>query len=342
MKDAIEELERKKSLQKTKKSNGQGSTSSSQKASVHKAPVSDTAVCDLQEAASCSHSDIAGQKMVDSKAPPLHAASQSAPPEPRPSQLPPSSQPACEVKEVKSSLSQTEERASNKEADKYPKENASDLYKEITVNKNLDQADQNNNLKKNGDANISNTVPKKKPPVQNEPVLKKAKRHVTLDRKKLKRTKGKKSSKPKEGCASGGGLRAGTIMSKTQQIQDKAVRKRAKSDVPAGLEESSNQEEEDNASRSTPGLAPSVSVSLSNGETCSIPSVEASPSTNDAPLNQEERTPDTTDPEASTPGEAAASQTVAHSAVPEESIVVKDDESSSSTQKNQHENEVFI
>ena len=382
MKDAIEELERKKSLQKAKKSSGQGSKSSSQKTSGHKAPVSDTPACDSQEAASCSHSDIAGQKMVDSKAPPLHAATQSAPPEPRPSQLPPSSQPDCEVKEVKSSLSQTEERASKKEATKYRKEfdafgekepdgkesslsseNASNLYKKTTVkeaklsdgqsmNENLDQADRNNNLKKNGDANICNTVPLKKPLVQNEPVLKKAKRHVIFDRKKLKPTKDQESSKPKEGysssicasgdkvCVNGGGLRAGTVMSKTQHIRDKAVLKRAKSYVPVDLEESSKQEKGDEGHRSTIGLAPSVA--LSNGETCSIPSVEASPPKKGAPLNQEESTPDTTDPEASTPGKAAASGTEARSAVPEEGIVVKDAESSNPIQKNQHESEVFI
>ena len=188
MNDARTELERRKSLQKARKSNGQGSKRSSQ-TSGHKVPVSDTAACDSQEAASCRHSNIAGQRKVDSKAPfnspPLHAASQSASPEPRPSQLPRSSQLNCEVNKMKSSLSQSEEKTSNKKAAKYPKEfdafgekepddrqssvssaNASDLCKEITVkdaegsdrecrNENLDQADENNNLTKNGDAKIA-------------------------------------------------------------------------------------------------------------------------------------------------------------------------------------------
>ena len=400
MNDAIAELEKKKSIQKARKRHGQGSKSSSEKTSGHKAPVSDTAACDSQEAASCSHSNITGQRKVDSKAPfhpqPLHAASQSASPEPHPSQLPPASQPNCEVKEVKSSLSQTEERASNnyEEAAKYPKEfdavgekepddmesslsseNASDLSKETTVkdaklsdgecmNKNLDEADRNNNLTKNGDPNISKndsrdddrgtTVPLKKPLVQNEPVLKKAKRHVPFAGKTLKRTKGKESSKPKEGyhsgiCASGvrisvnngGDLRVGTVMSQKQHVQDEAVLKRTKSYDPVDLEESSKQQEGDDGHCSTPGQAPSLSDGLSNVEARSIPSAEASPSKKEVPLNQEESTPDTSDPEALTPSEAAGSLTVVHSAVPEEGIVVKDVESSNPIQKNQHEREVF-
>ena len=60
MNDAIAEIERNKSLQKSRKSNGQGSKSSSQKTSGQKASVSDTAACDSQEAASCSHSNIVG------------------------------------------------------------------------------------------------------------------------------------------------------------------------------------------------------------------------------------------------------------------------------------------
>ena len=177
MSDAITELERSKSLQKEKKSNGQGSKSNSQKTSGHKCQVSDTAACDSRGAASCSYSNIVGQRKVDIKSPfhppPLHAVSQSATPPPHLPQLPPSSQPDCGVKEVKSFLSQTEERASNKKADNCPKEldtfgeeleesdvtqsslaseNASDLVKEIPVkdvevsdrkctNNNLDQAD---------------------------------------------------------------------------------------------------------------------------------------------------------------------------------------------------------
>ena len=210
MNDAIAELERKKSLQKSKKSNGQGSKSRSQKTPGHKAPVSDTAACDSQEAAPCSHSNIAGRRKVESKAPsntPLYAASQSALPEPLPSQPSPSSY--CDVKEVKRSLNQSEEKTSNKKADKYPKEfdglggkepadrenaseNASDLCKETTmkdaklsdgecVNKNLDQADRKNILTKNDDASFSKddsrdddqgtSVPLKTPLVQNETVL---------------------------------------------------------------------------------------------------------------------------------------------------------------------------
>ena len=210
MNDAIAELERKDSLQKAKRSNGQGSKSSSQKTPGHKAPVSDTAACDSQEAAPCSHSNIAGRRKVESKAPsnpPLHAASQSALREPLPSQPSPSSY--CDVKEVKRSLSQSEEKTSNTKADKYPKEfdglggkkpgdrenaseNASDLCKETTmkdarlsdgecVKNNPDQADRNNILTKNSDASFlrndsrdddqGTSVPLKTPLVQNETVL---------------------------------------------------------------------------------------------------------------------------------------------------------------------------
>ena len=337
MNDAIAELKRKKSLQKSKKSNGQGSKSSSQKTPGHKAPVSDTAACDPQEAAPCSHSNIAGLKKVESKAPsnppPLHAASQSAPPEPLPSQPSPSSH--CDVKEVNSSLSQSEEKTSNKKADKYPKkfdafgdkqpgdrkislksENASDLCKETTmkdaklsdgecVKKNLDQANRNNILTKNSDASFSRndsrdddqgtSVPLKTPLVQNETVLKKAKRRFHFARKKLKRAKGKESSKPKEG---------------------------------------------DDGHGSTPRQAPSLSNSLSNGETRPIPSADASPSRKGAPFNQEEL--GTTEHEASTTGVGAGSQTVVHSVVREPGDVMKDVESSNPILKTQHESEVFI
>ena len=338
MNDAIAELERKKSLQKAKKRNGQGkgSKSSSQKTPGHKTPVSDTAACVFQKASPCSHNNVAGRRKVESKAPsnpPLHAASQSALPEPLPSQPSPSSY--CDVKEVKNSLSQSEEKTSNKKADKYPKEldalggkevgdrenaseNASDLCKETTlkdpklsdgecVNKNLDQADRNNNLAKNSNASFSRndssdddqgtSVPLKTPLVQNESVLKKAKRHFHFARKKLKRAKDKESSKPKEG---------------------------------------------DDGHRSTPGQAPSLSDSLSNGETRPIPSAEASPSKRGAPFNQEENAPDTTDPETSTPGNAVGSQSVVHSTVPEQGVVVKDAEASNPIQSNQHERKVFI
>ena len=123
MNDAITELERKKSLPKAKKSNGQGSKSSSQKTSGHKAPGSDIAACNSLEGASCSHSNIGGHCKVERKAPsnpPLHATSQFAPPEPLLSQG--SSSSHCDGKEVKSSLSQSEEKTSNKKADKYSKE----------------------------------------------------------------------------------------------------------------------------------------------------------------------------------------------------------------------------
>ena len=327
MNDAIAELERKKSIQKAKKSNRQGSKSSSQKTSGHKAPVSDTTACDSLEAASCSHSNIAGHCKIESKVPfnppPLHAASQSAPPEPLPSELPPSSH--CDGKEVKTSLSQSKEKTSNKKTDKYPKEfdafgekepddrerflsseNSSDLCKETTV-KDAKLSDRNNNLTRNGDTGFSKndsrddhrgtTGPLKTPLVQNETVLKKAKRHVHLVRKKLKRAKGKESSKPKEG---------------------------------------------DDGHRSTPGQALPLSDGHSHCKTCSIPSADASPSRKGAPFNQEEIAPDTTDPEASTPGDAAGSRTVVNSAVPEQGVVVKDIESSNPIQKNQHESEVFI
>lgn len=343
MNDAIAEIERKKSPQKASKSNGQGSKSSSQKTSGHKAPVSDTAACDSQEAASCSHSNIVGQRKVDSKVlshpPPLHAASQPGSPEPRPPQLPPSNQPDCEVKEVKSFLSQTEEKASDKKADKYPKElgtfgekesddrqsslsleNTSDLFKETSVkdaevsdrelmNKNLDQADGNNNFTNNDDVNIAKndsrdddrcpTVPLKKPIVQNEAFLKKAKRHVPVVRKELNRTKGDKSSKPKgryySGCRStsgviisvnGGSLRRGTIKSKTKHIQAKPVLKRAKPYVLVDLGD---------GHQSTPGEGPSRSDGLSSDKNRSLSAVEASSSDEETPVEQEQSSPKTAD-----------------------------------------------
>ena len=329
MNDAIAELERKKSIQKAKKSNRQGSKSSSQKTSGHKAPVSDTAACDSQEAASSSHSNIEEHRKVESKAsfhpPPLdpHSASQSAPPEPLSSQLPPSSH--SDVKKTKSPLSQSEEKTSNKKTDKYPKEfdafgekepddrerflsseNSSDLCKETTV-KDAKLSDRNNNLTRNGDTGFSKndsrddhrgtTGPLKTPLVQNETVLKKAKRHVHLVRKKLKRAKGKESSKPKEG---------------------------------------------DDGHRNTPGQASPLSDGLSHCETRSIRSAEASPSKTGAPFNQEESAPDTTEPEASAHGDEAGSQAVVHCAVLEKGVAVKDVESSNSMQNNQHESEVFI
>ena len=421
MNDARTELEKKKSLQKARKSHGDGSKSRLQKTSGHKAPVSDTAACDSQEAASCSHKNIAGQRKVDSKAPfhppPLQAVSQCAPLEPCPPHSPPSSQLSCEVKEVKSSLSQTKEKESNKKADKYAKEfdafsekephdrqsslkleNASNLCKETPVkdaevcdreykNENLDQREENNNFVNNGITNITKTLGK------TEPVLKKAKRRIPLACKKLKRAKSKKSSKPKGAyrsgtCAScvrisvnGGGLRAGNVISKTQDIQGKAVLKKAKSYAPVYLEESSNQDKGGDSHRSTAGQGPSLSDCLSNGETRTIPSVEASPpdkktpvqqeqnslktaildtsatqtfsqthyntlleasSKKETPFNQEEQAPDTTDHEASTPSEVVGSSTVDHSAIPEESFVARDIESSNPFQKYQHQSKVFI
>lgn len=102
--------------------------------------MSDTAACDSQETSSCSLSNIVGPPP-----PPLQAASKSASPAPRPTQLPPSSQRDCEIK-------QTEEKASNKKDDTYPmeldtfdgrasddrqsslaSENTSDLFKETHV-----------------------------------------------------------------------------------------------------------------------------------------------------------------------------------------------------------------
>lgn len=435
MNDARTELE-KKSLQKAMKSNAHGSKSRLQKTSGHKALVSDTAACDSQEAASCSHNNIAGQRKVDSKAPfhpsPLHAVSQCAPLETRPPHSPLSSQLNCEVKEVKSSFSQTKEEASNKKADKYVKEfdafgekephdrqsslklkNASNLYKETPVkdaevsdreckNENLDQADENNNFVNDGTTNIPKndsrdcctTVPLKKTLVKAEPTLKKAKHRVPFTCKKLKRAKSKESSKPKGAyhsgtCAScvkisvnGGGLQAGNVMSKTQDIQGKAVLKKAKSYVTVYLEESSNQDKGDDGHQSTPGQVPSLSDCLSYGETHSIPSVEASPpdkktpvqqeqnylktaildtsatqtpsqthyttlveasSKKETPFNQEEQAPDTTDYKlASTHSEAVGSSTVDHSAVTEESFVARDIELSNPFQKYQHQSKVFI
>ena len=334
MNDAIAELERKKSLQKSKKRNGQGSKSSSQKTLGHKTPVSDTAACDSQEAAPCSHSNIAGDRNIESKAPsnpPLYAARQSALPEPLTSQPSPSSY--CDFKEVKNSLSQSEEKTSNKKADKYPKEfdalggkevgdrenaseNASDLCKETTrkdakfsdgecVKKNLYQADRNNVLTKNSDASFSRnnsrdddqgtSVLLKTPLAHNDTVLKKAKRRFHFARKKLKRAKGKESSKPRE---------------------------------------------RDDGHSSTPGQAPSLSDSFSNGETRPIPSADASPSKKGAPFNQEKL--GTTDHEASATGVAVGSHTVVHSVVREPDVVMKDVESSNPIFKTQHESEVFI
>ena len=143
MNDAIAEIERNKSLQKARKTNGQGSKSSSQKTSGHKAPVPDTAACDSQETSSCSQSNNVGPPPT-----PLQAAS----PVPRPAQLPPSSQRDCEIK-------QTEEKPSNEKDDKcpmeldtfgakasddrqssLPSENASDLFKRTPV-KNAEVCD---------------------------------------------------------------------------------------------------------------------------------------------------------------------------------------------------------
>ena len=393
-------IERKRSLQKKRKSNGQGSKSSSQKKSGHKAPVSDTAACDSQEAASCSHSNIAGKRKVDSQAPfhspPLHAASQSALPEPRPSQLPPSSQLNCEVKEAKSSLSQIKEEASTKTAAKYPKDcdafgekepddrqsslkskNAPDLCKETPVkdaegsdrecmNKNIDQADGKNNLTKNGEANIlkngsrddeqGTTVPLNKPLVQNEPVIKKGTRQVPFAHKKLKRAKGKESSKPKEGCHSDicasvakrsvndGGLQGGTVMSETQHIQDND---NDSDGLSSGETRSIPSVEASPSNKETPVQQEQSSLKTANLDTSalsqahSITLVEPS-SKKETPFNQEEHAPDTTDPEASTPREAVGSQTVVHNAVPEESVVPWERESANPFKKNQRQNEVFI
>jgi len=126
MNDGIAEIERNKSSQKGRKGNSEGSRSSSQQTSGLKAPVSDTATSDSQEAASCSYSSIVGQREVDSKAPTvsyppaLHAESQPGSPEPRLPQVLQLSQPDCEVKEVKSFLSYKKEKATNVKAEKYP------------------------------------------------------------------------------------------------------------------------------------------------------------------------------------------------------------------------------
>ena len=105
---------------------------------------------------------------------------------------------------------------------------------------------------------------------------------------------------------------------------------------------SSKPKEGDDGHRSTPGQALPLSDGHSHCETRSILSADASPSRKGAPFNQEEIAPDTTDPEASAPGDAAGSRTVVNSAVPEQGVVVKDIESSNPIQKNQHESEVFI
>ena len=117
--------------------------------------------------------------------------------------------------------------------------------------------------------------------MQNETVIKRAKRHAHLVRTKLKSEKGKESSKPKEG---------------------------------------------DDGHSSTPGQAPPLSDCLprpAHCETRSIPSADTSYSRNGAPLNKEENAPDTTDPKASTHGDAAGSQIVVNSAVPEQGVVDK-------------------
>ena len=416
MNDAIAEIERKKSLQKGRKSNGEGSKSNSQKTSGHKAPVSDTAACDSQEAASCSHSNIVGQGKVDSKAP-FHPQPDS--PEPHPSQLPPSRQPDCEVKEVKSFLSQTEEKALGNKTDKYSEEldtfgekesddkqsslsseNTPGLFKETSVkdaelsdrellNKSLDEADRNNSFTKNGDANIAKKdsseddrcpeVPLKKPIVQNEALLEKAKCHVPVLPKELNRTKSDESSKPKgpyySGCrstsdvrmsVSGGSLGGSTIKSTTKHIQDNPVLKRAKPYVSVDLEDgyhstpgegpfcsdktrslsavgasSSDEETPMEQVQSSPKTADFDALAFSEAK--SICLVEASSSEKKAPLNQEESAPcTTTGLEASTPIEAAGFPTVAHVAVLERSIVARDIESSRLFQNNQRQSEVFI
>ena len=328
MNDAIAELERKKSLQKARKSNGQGSKSSSQKTSGHKATVSDTAACDFQEAV--------GQSKVDSKAPfhppPLQAASLvSAIPMPRPVQLPPSSQRDCEVK-------QTAEKASNKKDDKYPTEldsfgekesderqsslsleNAPDLFKETPVkdaegsdsecpNKNLDQADGNNNFPRNCDANSA-----------------------------------KIDGRDKDGYPA--------VLLKNPLVHLFHY-------VPVDVEESLKQWRRRDGHRSTPGRKPSrketsMQQEQSSPKTADLDTsaisevhprslVEASPSKGETLFNQEESAPYTTDPEASSPSEVAEFTTVVHSATLEGSTAAKESESSSIFQKNQPQSEVFI
>ena len=349
MNDAIAELERKKSLKKARKSNGQGSKSSSQKTSGHKATVSDTAACDFQEAV--------GQSKVDSKAPfhppPLQAASLvSAIPMPRPVQLPPSSQRDCEVK-------QTAEKASNKKDDKYPTEldsfgekesderqsslsleNAPDLFKETPVkdaegsdsecpNKNLDQADGNNNFPRNCDANSAKidgrdkdgypAVPLKKPldhlfhyvPVDVEESLKQWRR-----RDGHRSTPGRKPSRS-DGLSS-----------------DKTRSFSAVEASPSSKETSMQQEQ------SSPKTADLDTSAISEVHPRSL--VEASPSKGETLFNQEESAPYTTDPEASFPSEVAEFPTVVHSATLEGSTAAKETESSSIFQKNQPQSEVFI
>ena len=75
------------------------------------------------------------------------------------------------------------------------------------VNKNIDQADRNNNLTRDGDAGFSKNDTRdddrgttgllETPLVQNETVIKRTKRHAHLVRTKLKSENGKESSKPK-------------------------------------------------------------------------------------------------------------------------------------------------
>ena len=232
--------------------------------------------------------------------------------------LSPLCQPNCDVKEVKISLSQTEEKASNKKADKYRKEfdrfgekehddrqssfsseNVSHLCKEAPVkeaevsdgectNKNLDQGDGKDNLTKNGDTNIPKndsaeddkcaTVPLKKPLAQNEPLCSPTGVRISVN--------------------------GGTVMLKTLHIQHESVLKRAKSYVPVDLEKSSKQEERDDGHCSSTGEGPPPSEGISSGETRSIPPVEASPSDKETPVQQEQSTPNTTDLDTSAPSEA--------------------------------------
>ena len=358
MKDAITELERKKSLQKARKSNGEGSKSSSQMASGHKAPVSDTAARDFQEAASCSHSNIVGQRKVDSKGPfyppPLQAASLSASPAPRPAQLPPSSQRDCEVK-------QTEEKASNKKDDKHPteldsfgekefderqcslsSENAPDLFKETPVkdaeesdsectNKNLDQADGNNSFPRNSDANIVTNdgrdedgcpaVPLKKPLVH-------LIHYVPVDIEKSPLSQGR----GKHGHSSTPGRKP----SRSDGLSSDKTRSFSAVEVSSSSKETPMQKEQ--TSPKTVDLAIDTSA-VSEVHPKSL--LEASPSKGETLFNQEESAPCISDPEASTPSETAGHPTVVHSATLTGSIVARETESSI-LPKTRPQSEVFI
>ena len=273
MNDAIAEIERNKSLQKARKSNGQGSKSSSQKASRHKAPVSNTAVCDSQETSSCSQSNCVGPPPT-----PLQAAS----PVPRPAHLPPSSQRDCEIK-------QTEEKKSNEKDDKYPME--LDTFGEKASD------DRQSSLPSENASDLFKTTP-----VKNAEVC---------------------VSTPGKGLCRSDGL-----------ISDKTC-------CFSVVEASSNDKE--TTMKHEQSLPKSASLNtLAPSEVHPKSLVEASQSKRETLFNKEEGASCTTDPDASTPSEAAGFSTVVHGAMLEGSTVPRKTESSDIFQIKPPQSKVFI